>query len=406
MNATVYLFGEFNSGYSQYPDDYASGIFKTFYTHAKSTTQIAIHRDGNLMYYGYIRKLESDRYIGLCVVLNGLYLTKTDGLFSLYENVVANLITKGWLIHFNEQGEVVSNVEKLYVNKEEIGLITESLRAGFNRLETSMDKLPAVSYGKSKDSIEDFTIDGDGENIIKSSYQNGYTFIYKSKGFNTAQLDSYQGVLRRISTENADLKKEKLELQEKLQAVQRQKKQIRNVVLLVLVVIGCSIGIYSLNQNLNNAQWQLEDANETIDAKNMEIKGNNDEIRTLNDTLSSLRQSLGYFRQAYNDQCDLRQKVEEKFVDVCRFYPFVVSNCSVSKTAFSLDYYAINDKKVTVELKAVKEYDSEVVSGTYTLSVEKGGGSMNLLFDKQLDPSDYYYVVLMYDGHIIAGKRW
>jgi len=86
MNATVYLFGNFNSGYTQYPDDYTSDIFGKFHSNAKSTTQIAIHRNGNLMYYGYIRKLEQDRYLGLCVVLNGLMLTRIDGLFSLFEN--------------------------------------------------------------------------------------------------------------------------------------------------------------------------------------------------------------------------------------------------------------------------------------------------------------------------------
>ena len=133
MNATVYLFGEFNSGYTQYPDDYTSAIFNQFHKNAKSTTQIAIHRDGNLIYYGYIRKLEQERYIGLCVVLNGLLLTRIDGLFSLFENTISGLVTKGLLIHFNEQGDIVTKVEKLYLNKEEVGLLNESLRAGFNR---------------------------------------------------------------------------------------------------------------------------------------------------------------------------------------------------------------------------------------------------------------------------------
>ena len=107
MNTSVYLFGEFNNGYSQYPDDYTSSIFQNFYTNAKATTQIAIYRDGNLMYYGYIRKLQEDRYIGLCVLLNGLMLNRIDGLFSLFENTISNLVCNGQLIHYDEQGELV-----------------------------------------------------------------------------------------------------------------------------------------------------------------------------------------------------------------------------------------------------------------------------------------------------------
>lgn len=64
MNISVYLFGEFSVGYSQYPNDYAKIIFESFAKSAQATTQITIHRDGDLMYYGYIRKMENAEYLG------------------------------------------------------------------------------------------------------------------------------------------------------------------------------------------------------------------------------------------------------------------------------------------------------------------------------------------------------
>ena len=216
MNATVYLFGEFNSGYTQYPDDFTTEIFHSFYTHAKSTTQIAIRRDGALMYYGYIRKLEQARYIGLCAVLNGLMLTRIDGLFSLFENTITALVTKGHLIHFNEHGDIVTNVEKLYMNRDEIDILNESLCAGFNRLANYTEPLPPVNYAISKDSVKDFSVTGNQEDIIKSSHSNGYTYIYKSEGYNTAQLTSYQDVLAKTSREKEELL-EKIESQKEEQ---------------------------------------------------------------------------------------------------------------------------------------------------------------------------------------------
>lgn len=198
MNASVYIFGKFNNGYSQYPDDYTSAIFRNFSTNAKSTTQIVIHRDGNLVYYGYIRKLQKDKHIGLCVVLNGLILKRIDSLFSLFENVISNLVTNGKLIHFNEEGELVTSVEELYLDREEIDLLTESLRAGFNRFEAFCTQLPAVNFSVSKDSFKDFVVDDEQDEIIKSSYTNSYTYVYKSKGFNTTQLNSYRGILSRV----------------------------------------------------------------------------------------------------------------------------------------------------------------------------------------------------------------
>lgn len=115
-------------------------------------------------------------------------------------------MTKGQLIHFNEQGDIVTKVEKLYMNKEEVDLLNESLRAGFNRFESNIRTLPAISYNVSKDSVKNFVIDDDLDEIIKSSYTNGYTFIYKSKGFNTVQMNSYKGVLTRLSNEKKNYK--------------------------------------------------------------------------------------------------------------------------------------------------------------------------------------------------------
>ena len=88
MNSSVYIFGNLSSGYKQYPyEETTSLIFREFYTKAKATTQIAIRRDGNLMYYAYIRQLEQGKYIGFCVLLNGVALTRFERIFSLFENV-------------------------------------------------------------------------------------------------------------------------------------------------------------------------------------------------------------------------------------------------------------------------------------------------------------------------------
>ena len=275
MNATVYLFGEFNSGYTQYPNDYTSAIFSQFHKNSKSTTQIAIHRDGNLMYYGYIRKLEQERYIGLCVVLNGLLLTRIDGLFSLFESTISGLVTKGQLIHYNEQGDIVTKVGKLYMNKEEVDLLNESLRAGFNRFESNITVLPPVSFGISKDSIKNFVVDDDLGEIIKSSHTNGYTFIYKSKGFNTAQMNSYKGVLARVNNEKKELQEKLDKLQNEHAKILRQKKQFKFVLTLFVVLLGCTIGLFSLNDNLNITRDALSNANDTIsmlhDSLNVQI---------------------------------------------------------------------------------------------------------------------------------------
>lgn len=241
MNSSVYIFGNLSSGYTQYPDEEStSSIFQKFYTKAKATTQIAIRRDGNLMYYAYIRKLEQGKYIGLCVLLNGAALTKFEGLFSLFENVISNLVTKGYLIKYNDSGNLIANTEHLYMNREEIDLVAESLKGGFDSMQSTAMKLPPVNYAISSESVKEFVVEDDAKEILKSSYTNGYTYIYKSKGFNTALMNSYQGVLSRVSRERDEFKSRNVNLSLQLSKVKAQKRNLIWVSILggIVLVLG------------------------------------------------------------------------------------------------------------------------------------------------------------------------
>ncbi len=403
MNASVYLFGEFNSGYSQYPDDYASSIFQKFSANAKSTTQIAIHRDGNLVYYGYIRKLQQGRYIGLCVVLNGLILKRIDGLFSLFENTISNLVTNGKLIHFNEQGDLVTCVEKLYLNQEEIDLLTESLRAGFKRFEAYSATLPAVSYGTSKDSCKDFVVDDEQEKIIKSSYTNGYTYVYKSKGFNTAQLNSYKGVLSRSY-------KEKQELAAKLDALEKehaktlkQKKQFKYVIIMFVILLGCAIGLFALNDNLNLTRDALSSANDTISMQNDSLYVKSVEISNLHDA----NHELDVRRQAEEDKrIEAESNLESLKKKICDRQPFIVKSTSFdfSSGYLRFEYYGMTDSTVNIKVRAYNDEGSSY-SNSSSIYIESGDNSASIFLSRGLDSGKWYSFELLKDNIILGGDR-
>ena len=50
--------------------------------------------------------------------------------------------------------------------------------------------------------------------------------------------------------------------------------------------------------------------------------------------------------------------------------------------------------------------NSQIFSSTHTDTYYKEGGSKKFYFSRSLYTPDYYYVILMYNGKIIAGKRW
>lgn len=403
MNTSVYLFGEFNNGYSQYPDDYTSAIFQNFYANARSTTQIAIHRDGNLMYYGYIRKLQEDRYIGLCVVLNALVLNRIDGLFSLFENTISNLVSNGHLIHYDEQGELVTSVDQLYLNQEEIELVSASLRIGFNRFESKCSSIPAVSYGISKDSCKDFVVDDDHDEIVKSSYTNGYTYIYKSKGFNTAQLNSYRGVLCKSY-------KEKQELQAKLDALEkehaktlRQKKQIKFVTILCVILMGCAIGLFFLNDNLNSTRSELNSTKNQLMEANQIISNKNNELSEL--SLKNDELNTQYITEKQK-RTEIEGNHERLLNTIAGRQPFFIKKTSfVFSTGYlTIEYYGITEGNIDIQVRAYGA-NGESYKTTSSVYVYKGDNTTSIYLNRGLDSGTWYSFEVLKGNDILGGGR-
>ena len=398
MNCSVYIFGELSSSYTQYPEDSSSHILSNLITNCKAATQLIIKREDNLIYYSYIRKLDNNKYIGLSILVNGYYIQNVKDLFSIFEKTLEELVTTGSIVCFSQDGKIVPSQRQLREQEEDIDTISIKLSSEFNNASKSY-KLPSVDYSVAKDSIKEYSINDDITNITRSSYTYGFTYIYKDNDYNTVKVDSYRSVLNRISTENIELKKKNTALHEENQKILRKKKQFRNVILLFLVVIGCGIGIYFLYNNLNYTQDQLTEANETIELKNNTIEKKNSKISLLKNSVDSLNKII-------KNEREVRNTTEEKLNKICSINPFVVTSFSVSSDAVDFDYEAVEEKEVTVTLKAVNEKNSQIVSSTHTDTYYNGGGTKKMYFSKSLYTSDYYYVVLIYDGKIIAGKRW
>jgi len=188
-------------------------------------------------------------------------------------------------------------------------------------------------------------------------------------------------------------------LQKEHAKVLKQKKQFQLVVVLALAIFGCGVGLFFLNDTLKMTKGQLDEANNVIIEKDNDIKYKNKRITNLNNSIDSLQYE-------YNEEHNKKVKIEERLTNICNSNPFVITNCSVSSSDFNFDYYSDQEKDVTVTLKAINEKSLEIVSNTHTFTVYKGSMSKKLNFNYRLDSSDYYYVILIYDGRIIAGKRW
>lgn len=198
MNSSAYIFGNLGGGFTQYPEDYAHEIYEEFQLKAEAPSQVIIHRDKSIMYYGYVRKLDRDgQYIGLCVLLNGVMLSKMASLFSVFEKVVSEMVSQGELIKMDENGDIIGVAERLDDKQQEVERIVTYLREEVIHWESTATKLPPISYSISNDSCRTFSITDMDEEIVEASAKYGFVCVQKNEEYDTPLLAGLRNVLKK-----------------------------------------------------------------------------------------------------------------------------------------------------------------------------------------------------------------
>lgn len=185
INCSIYVFGIFDKEYTQYPNDYTKEICRNFLSQSKAKSQIAIHRDGDLMYYGYVRKLdidsESPRCIGFCLLLNGIMFSDISKSFAVFENVMLETVSREALLFINDYGDIVATTASLADEQQEVGVIAALIRNGINQMGAYTRVLPTVNYSMSNTGICVFSYEDNNDAIVNASCKYAYTCIEKDK---------------------------------------------------------------------------------------------------------------------------------------------------------------------------------------------------------------------------------
>lgn len=371
MNSSVYIFGELSSGYTQYPEDSSSNVLKTLYSHCKVPTQTIIHRDGSMMFYCYIRKLDANKYIGLCVAINGYYVSKVDELFSLFENTIEKMARQGVFIHFVADGALTTNLKDLKFEEEEIDTLSENLRLGFETLGNVPQKLPHTDYTIAKDSVKEFCVSDDKHDIIRASYTYGFTYIYKEKDFDTVRMNSYRSVLRRVNEENVSLKKRNAELQEQNKKILNQKKQYRNVVILCILIAVCGIGLFFLKDSLDSTRNNLDSTRNKLENAQNNITQKAKTIKTLNKKIANLQTSL-------SEETSRREKAENDFSKLKssfeNYIPVIITDVQIANVyndgSVETDYGGTIYSSSSMYVKPKITYEGIKTSENITLNIK------------------------------------
>lgn len=316
MNNTIYLFGKFGQGITASVNDYTKSIFEEFVSKANAPTQIIIHRDGPIMNYGYVRRIANGHMFGICIQINGQYLSTTKKLFEVFENIVADIAVRGDVLRLNNQGDLESTISYFTDKPEEVERAISNCSNEIVRLSQTCKTLPDVDFSTSDTDINYFKESDNSQTIIKASVKNGYTFIYKEHDYDTLALGGYRSTLYTLNQENENCKKKIKEQENKLRILERKKKQMGVVVALFIALFIGSIIFFNTIEEKNN---DIEVRERTIDkqkAQNYALTEENKEIQKEKTDLQSRNRDLTAQQKITNQELEeLRLKHERLEID-------------------------------------------------------------------------------------------
>lgn len=331
MNNTIYLFGKFGQGITASVNDYTKSIFEEFISKANAPTQIIIHRDGPIMNYGYVRRIANRHMFGICIQINGQYLSTTKKLFEVFENIVADIAVRGDVLRLNNQGDLEPTISYFTDKPEEVERAIANCSNEIVRLSQTCKTLPDVDFSTSDTDINYFKENDNSQTIIKASVKNGYTFIYKEHDYDTLVLGGYRSTLYTLNQENENYKKKIKEQENKLRILERKKKQMGVVVALFVALFVGSIIFFNTieekNENIEVKQrtiekqrvenYALNEEKEEIQKENTQLQGQNRSLADKQETTSrELEELKAEYERLKIDYSKLKQDNDDYITEI------------------------------------------------------------------------------------------
>lgn len=391
MNFSFYILGTPEGRYSQYPDDYTASTLSGLQD-GMAGARLVIYREMDLVHYAYTERLGNNNIIGFCLIFNKVRVLKPHQLIKLFRFIIEKrLIESGDIIKYNEDGDLVFRVRSMNECIKEYDKLKGYINSEFenNASKYGIEPLKSTFNGvRSTGEADNNASDGQ---IVALTNQHNKVIVNDDNGIEHGYIPQVISSLREQNLKSTEVIKR---LHEENAALDKKKKQYRFVIFLALVVIGCAIGLFFLNDNLKMTQEELSEAHQTIYNKNEKISG-------LNSDIESLKQNL-------NDEKERRQQAEDNLdslkSSLNQMQPFIVKSTSFNFSTgwLSFDYYGFRDETVDVQVRAFGDY---AYNNSSSIAIEKGYHSNSIYLSSSLNSSKWYSFELLVGNKIVGGDR-
>lgn len=314
MNYSLYLFGTNKGTYIQYPSDGEETFLRPLCANVKGT-QLTVHRKDALTHYAYFRQLGSDssQVFGICLVTNGVYIKDIKILFQTFDKIFSRIVFSGKILRITGTGKITYLMDNFASDKTSVEqtevfireIVKEDLESYATHTRQNYSGLIATKT---------IALEERNSEILKAIEQNNVVHIHSNDNANSS-INYVEQTISNLYKENSQLRADYSKLQS-------QKKQYRNVILLVLAVLACGVGLFFLNGSLNDTKNELSSARSEINELNNKVSNLGEELDNTKTSLKITREERDEAQQKLND---LKDKVGSSM-------PIIITDIQIANT--------------------------------------------------------------------------
>jgi len=418
-----YIFSYVSGNYQQYTSDHSEAFIKQCCIDCKDTHQIAIHRDGNLMYYSYFYKKNASSIYGLSVVCGEVCLN-LKWLYEYLQKTLEASANKGVLFNYDKQGQIRKNVVSFATEAAEIDNIFRDIKDDLERRPLFWEQLPPEDLSVPLTSKIALAFNDDDKAKITEALRHYHNVVVTME--NTLPSSFSQTVLR-LNSEKEQLLVQKTGLEVEIEALKRQKKQYKWVIILSLLVAIGLIAIVSFNQNVNELRSILRSRDVSIDSLNVVIGNKNQAISAQESIINRKEDELNSTKSELST-------IKGVLDNISAYVPFVVSEMTVKNegeeyggTIYSknttyiypkLEGYGLVDDTIELFVKfyspdGLRTYSESPSGYTYSDKVSLNRHQNNTIYlrgygndSKGTWKSGSYRIEVWYKGKLLYEKKF
>lgn len=208
MKPIVYFFGILPEGFASYPQDHTSAFFKDFLKKSKNTVQIVVHRKDNLLYYGYVRKLNDRHYFGACVCINRIY-SNIDHLFRIFDDIYAKMLERGEILRLDSKACVKWAAKSYAAESVAINEYTRQITDAIDISAESTQELPPADFSISIFDCKEISLEASTAGQIAEATKR-YANLYITK--TDAEIEKVSAFISLIKAKNLEIERLKKDI--------------------------------------------------------------------------------------------------------------------------------------------------------------------------------------------------